>query len=42
MDRIVNRQFFSPEVLVIAVVVIALALLVSGGLVELLHRLLFS
>jgi hypothetical protein len=41
MDHIVNRPFFSLDVLVIAVLVIGLALLTSGWLVEALHRLLF-
>jgi hypothetical protein len=42
MDRIVNRPFFSLDVLVIAVVVILLGLLVSGWLADALHRLLFQ
>jgi hypothetical protein len=41
MDRIVNRPFFSLDVLVIAVLVILLALLVSGWLADGLYRLIF-
>jgi hypothetical protein len=41
MDRIVNRPFFSPDVLVIAAAVILAALLVSGWLADAFYRLIF-
>ncbi len=41
MDRIVNRPFFSLDVLLIAAVVIIVATLVSGWLADALYRLFF-
>lgn len=41
MDRIVNRPFFSLDVVLLAAAVIGLALLVSTWLADGLYRLLF-
>ena len=41
MDRIVNRPFFSLDVVVLAAGVIGLALLVSAWLADALYRLIF-